>query len=570
MMGKYSIKVKLLLCFVLMVVILLLFSTSVLLVRFDSMTKKRIDSEYAEIMIDNKEIIDSVFKTFLARVDFLRFSTNMVELIEADFVSDIESQKQITQLLDNLSLLNVDNGINSDVIYLNKKLDIAENLISYDITEISGYASGSTAAFSSEKVIDKKWFVDAIKNKGVPVVFSKGNLLYHVVAIYENNVYKSDYLAVKVDVINVEYILKHLVKLESYGHEIAILDSDGNVICKSDKNISDLYFKESTKGYNLKSLPCNYGISIASVMPKSMVSVTFMQIKEVLVFYLLASAFVSAILAYILSYMLTKPIIRLSNLMKDTLITDDSETFKYKYSDEIGELYMSFNDMMSRNRNLLNSLNKEIEHRKDVEYELYQHRINPHMMYNTLDSISCRALLDGKNEIAEMNRRLADLYRYSVSGNSFIATLGEEIECVSNYIAIQRYRYERSIVLKVDIDERYCEILLPKCVLQPLVENSIIHGMDCRKKEDFIIEIKAISEDGKCKIYVVDNGKGNDADKINRMLKDSNNIRIGLKNVNNRLKLKYGDNYELRYENNSQDGIIAVLTLPESFGGITE
>ena len=106
--------------------------------------------------------------------------------------------------------------------------------------------------------------------------------------------------------------------------------------------------------------------------------------------------------------------------------------------------------------------------------------------------------------------------------------------------------------------------------MQPLVENSIIHGMDCRKKEDFIIEIKAISEDGKCKIYVVDNGKGNDADKINRMLKDSNNIRIGLKNVNNRLKLKYGDNYELRYENNSQDGIIAVLTPPESFGGITE
>ncbi len=212
--------------------------------------------------------------------------------------------------------------------------------------------------------------------------------------------------------------------------------------------------------------------------------------------------------------------------------------------------------------------------RKRVEYTALQSQIDPHFLYNTLDSIRSRALVDGNGEIASMTEILSKFFRYCISNGESFIKIREEVNHIRNYYYIQKYRFEDKISMEVRVpEEELLDGYIPKMTLQPLVENAMIHGLEQvtgKGKITVILE----KTDKKVIIYIEDNGAGMSVEQLNRLneklrqpLIDANreggrHAGIALANVNARIRLTCGEEYGIHYRSAFGKGAQAVLTLP--------
>ena len=183
---------------------------------------------------------------------------------------------------------------------------------------------------------------------------------------------------------------------------------------------------------------------------------------------------------------------------------------------------------------------------KELELKYMQSQINPHFLYNTLDSIRWMAVMEEKEEIAEQVEALSDIFRHALSGGREVVLLEKEIEHLESYILIQKNRFRDRMDVKIEVEDNlwHCKVL--KLILQPLVENAIVHGLE-KKLEGGIVTVKIKSE-GELLIYEVeDNGAGADEAAIIRQLNspgEEHNV-FALKNIDERIKMKYGAEYGL-------------------------
>ena len=221
------------------------------------------------------------------------------------------------------------------------------------------------------------------------------------------------------------------------------------------------------------------------------------------------------------------------------------------------------------------STNAEI-YTKQIELAALQSQINPHFLYNTLDSIRGQALIDGNKEVAMMIKTLSSFFRYCISRKSDVVTLRDELDNIKNYMEIQRYRFGDRFSLDIDVDdpEAY-DYYIPRLIFQPIVENSIVHGLESRL-EGGVITIDVENADDLI-IMISDNGKGltlEELDRLNDMIHASVNdkspdknenrshIGIALPNINNRIKLLYGDPYGIRVYSSIGYGTDVEIMLP--------
>ena len=251
-----------------------------------------------------------------------------------------------------------------------------------------------------------------------------------------------------------------------------------------------------------------------------------------------------------------------------------------KGDDEISDMATQFNQMLDN----LELLNKENTNRqliaKNTEIRSMQNQINAHFMYNVLESIKMMAEIKGEYDISDSVTSLGEMFRYSVKWTSGKATLGEEIKYIKNYLSLMNLRSDHEIVLSLNVPKELLNFRIPKMSLQPIVENSVHHGIDSSDM-DASIYLKVFVEDNNLRIEISDNGNGMDEKELN-IIKEKLNGKIdvdeakvhglALKNVQNRIKLFYGENYGL--EIYSKKGLYTkvVLTLPytNSEGDINE
>jgi two-component system sensor histidine kinase YesM len=235
--------------------------------------------------------------------------------------------------------------------------------------------------------------------------------------------------------------------------------------------------------------------------------------------------------------------------------------------DEIGKLANYFNKMIKRLKVSINEIYNVQRAKRDAELKALVFQINPHFLYNTLSSIIWLAH-NGKNEkVIEMADTLSKLFRISISRGKEIIKIGKELEHVQSYVKIQEIRYNDMFVCVFDIDDDILDYYTPKLILQPLVENAIYHGIKSLEDQKGIIKIEGKRVDDKIIFNVIDNGNAlteEQANHLNEVLKNSleeANFGIGIKNVNNRIKLYYGPEYELSFSR-VNGRTIAALTLP--------
>lgn len=272
---------------------------------------------------------------------------------------------------------------------------------------------------------------------------------------------------------------------------------------------------------------------------------------------------VTILLSVAISSRISRPVKRLEASMKEVEKGNFNIQVDIESSNEIGELSRAFNIMTAEIKNLIHQNMKEQELKRKSELKALQAQINPHFLYNTLDSIVWMAESKKSEEVVLMASSLAKLFRLSLSKGEEIITIGNEIEHIKSYLTIQKMRYRDKLDFEIDVDAGILQNKILKIILQPLVENAIYHGIK-NKAEVGTVKIKGRKTEDKILLQVVDNGTGMTPKEIETIFnrKESSGSGVGVRNVNERIKLYFGDEYGLSFESEIDRGTIANLWLP--------
>lgn len=257
------------------------------------------------------------------------------------------------------------------------------------------------------------------------------------------------------------------------------------------------------------------------------------------------------------------PIVRLSQEAKDF----KKENFKMPLltdsEDEIGKLNQNLTQMVEYIQDLiLNQYENKIK-RREIELKYMQSQINPHFLYNTLDSIRWMAVMEDKAEIAEQVEALSDIFRHALSGGKEVVTVSKEIEHLENYILIQKNRFGDRLQVEIQVQDCTQECVVMKLILQPLVENAIVHGLE-KKLEGGRVQVHVQKTENTLLYQVEDDGVGTDETLINKYLtepEEEHNV-FALKNIDERIKIKYGDEYGLSFYSKVGVGTKVEVRLP--------
>jgi two-component system, sensor histidine kinase YesM len=285
------------------------------------------------------------------------------------------------------------------------------------------------------------------------------------------------------------------------------------------------------------------------------------------VFAISISVFVSA--------RISQPIKRLEKSMLKVEKGDLDICIEAKGEDEVKQLSRSFNLMLARIKQLMEQNVQEQESKRKSELRALQAQINPHFLYNTLDSIVWMAE-NGKTEgVITMVAALAKLFRISINRGEEIITIRNELEHARNYLTIQEIRYQDKFDWEITADPEVLECKTLKLILQPLIENAIYHGIE-RTVDKGRIRITASIQDQKVLLQVIDDGLGMSPETLKKVLssepKNGGGYGVGVKNVHERIQLYYGKEYGLQILSELDEGTTVNIELPvveDRDGGVT-
>lgn len=313
------------------------------------------------------------------------------------------------------------------------------------------------------------------------------------------------------------------------------------------------------------------GWTLVSMVPYKFVMAETMAISGVMILAVVITLIVTLLLLNRILTGVVKPLKKLEKYMVQVNPDNMDQRMEILTDDEIGHLSMKFNQMMDRIRNLKEQVIEEQEDKRKYELQALQAQINPHFLYNTLDSIIWMAETNDSNIVA-MTEALAKLFRISLNKGNEEISLERELEHVKNYLIIQSMRYADKFTYEISVDPGVERCRTIKLILQPIVENCIYHGIK-KKRGTGKITIRAYRREQNLIIEVSDDGCGMPKEICRKILSDeieSENISgsgIGVKNVNERIQLRFGKKYGLSYSSEEGVGTTVTYVLPYNEGG---
>jgi len=274
---------------------------------------------------------------------------------------------------------------------------------------------------------------------------------------------------------------------------------------------------------------------------------------------------------WIISASIYLPIKKLHNVTSTITKNDLQALVTSNNVDEITELGISFNIMIGKIRELLDSKIREQENLKKAELKALQAQINPHFLYNTLDTIVWMAEANKTDQVIKIVRALSSFFRIALSKGKDWITIQQEIEHVRSYLTIQQMRYRDILDYKIEMDENLLDATILKLTLQPLVENALYHGIKHKRDGGTIIVRARRTEQDQVLLEVQDDGVGFTPYKLAQIQatlnEDTDEISLkeggfGLENVNKRIKLYYGKQYGVTVQSHYQTGTLVSIVIP--------
>jgi len=273
------------------------------------------------------------------------------------------------------------------------------------------------------------------------------------------------------------------------------------------------------------------------------------------------------IVSYYIPQSITKPITRLSEVTDQVAKGDLTVRSDVKTGAEVGVLNDSLNTMIDKICELVEQVKKEQISLRKAEFELLQSQINPHFLYNTLDAIVWLAESGEQQMVVDMVENLSDFFRTSLNQGKDIVTVREELEHVRSYLEIQKVRYQDILRFEIDVPETVHKYLIPKITIQPLVENALYHGIKNKRGLGTIVIKGSLGEDGFV-LQVSDNGIGMKEERLIQVREGIENKVpnekdiYGLYNVNERIRLNFGEKYYISLESAYMEGTTVYIKLP--------
>lgn len=507
--------------------------------------KKRIEN-YSSEMAMNEEIIDTLmnykFLSYKEKDEFHIYINNY--------------------LLSNLSLLsNI-----AEIEIVSKDFDIAymQGYKYFNIKDLKKYSKQAKEGLS--------WFYTVLNGEKYICVVTpvKG----------EDSLVGYIFMAIKDEFFSSSFSLFNLDE----GEEMFLLDDKHNLIISDNPLIDKKFVSENIE---LKSSLKNKreegiinsvileekkyvaiykklrGLSwyVVSMIPYDFINSDIHSLRKEMILIGVIFILVILIFSYFLYSSIKVPLYNLLDKMKTVSKGDLKVLVNDEYKDEIGIISNNFDSMLFRINELIEKSKQQEIEKRDLEIRMLQAQINPHFLFNTLNSLKWTALMNQDYTVSEGLSSLAELLRNTIIDKNELITIKKEVENIKNYVVIQKIRYGNSFEVKYDIEEDFLENKIIKFILQPIVENSIIHGID-ENKENQWINIKITSEKENILIIIEDNGKGFNSGKN---IKNNKLSGIGWNNVDERIKLTFGLEYGALIESEINRGTVVKIVIPKNY-----
>lgn len=360
-----------------------------------------------------------------------------------------------------------------------------------------------------------------------------------------------------------------------------LLDSDGNIVyhpqqqliysnLKSENieliaSLPDGTHVEENVIYSIETLNGSHWRVVGVSFVQELITDSLWELGRIIIFVGLLILIVMAVISFILSKVVSRPIRTFAEEMEQ--FEQNTADFTYEPVGGVREVRIlseSFSHMVKKLQDLMGTIKDEQQNLRKTELRALQAQINPHFLYNTLDSISWMTERGKKDEVVEMVNALATLFRISISKGHELIPIRNEIQHAESYLQIQSYRYKNQFSYEFNVEEDCLDYLCNKITLQPIIENAIYHGIN-GLVDGGRITITVKSQDDNIVMTVEDNGNGMTDEQIETIMnKDrSDKTGIGIKNVNDRLKIYFGNEYGITIHSELDEGTKVIILMPK-------
>lgn len=369
--------------------------------------------------------------------------------------------------------------------------------------------------------------------------------------------------------------------IDAFGGDIYLIDENDRIISSSDREMVNqtcpqalvdgtlrgntariklggierlVYFK------NLSKVPWR----LVTILPLKNVLLESNVVMEILIIGIITSLILCFFISVSVSRSILDPLRRLAAQMRNLKKNNYIVNLTLQSNDEIGLLYTSFNEMSSKLNELINEVFIEKLHQEEAELKALQAQLNPHFLYNNLDSAYWMSRMERAPKTGKVIMALSNLYKLSLRTGTQFISVKDEIEHIKNYIVIQRIRFEESIQFCVDISRDTEQMGTTRFILQPLVENAITHGL-LPTGRNGQINVRIFIEKGELLFTVEDDGVGANVEEITSFLENTGSTEargLAIRNVHQRIQLRYGSQYGLAFSKNSSGGFTITVRQP--------
>lgn len=596
MKGTYTIRAKIATLFTVVITVLLLLSNSAVYFAVNKIMQKKVLEDLMQTSSQCKLNIDSMINSIDQFTILLFTDRIIVEAINRSEYTSSEINIAVNKVNQQLERSPLSPVIPSSTVslFINDEFQLASKISSSELLY--------NGLYNDALVNQEAWYEKTLEKDGKMHFFSlsmNGRDLFCIARLVKNSVNTIDsqeeynknvgVVVVSMDIAMLGDLLENskLTKgnkvlftndftdiiyatgtKEENGRISKQSNSRDQALTNYVKKLSEtgLYtVKVNKKAYYTYLIDIKSGCRLISMVPLTDIVDSIAIINKITVVAVSVAVIMGAALTILISGSILKPIKRLADIMGDINSTKNIKAIvKPSKRDEVGVLYESFNKMMDRINKLIADVYSSENSRREAELKALEYQINPHFIYNTMDSVNLLALEAGMDDIANIISDLSDIMRYSIKGISGLVTIEEELEQLKKYVNIQIVCYGGFDVI-YQISENILKYHIPKLILQPLVENSIVHGITKIAAGGRIYVSGQIS--GDCiNLCISDNGSENNMEKIKQLLNCKNGFpntgEYGIKNVDQRIKLHFGNIYGLSYIRNEKGEIIAVVKIP--------
>ncbi|MFD1955537.1 sensor histidine kinase [Paenibacillus thailandensis] len=573
-----------------------LLPTAITLLAYNALTQEAVKRQAMSNAQDSLQLasgsVASLFKSMLNIANYIQVNSDMnayFKIVNAGTAAEsnrYEAFMQENNILEQLESLTVI----GDKSYVTVLLTNGKTFTNY-----------SRGEYNPAGLTQEQWFGELGKLKGFqsywvktePTVFSMEKLdnPYQISVVRTLRLENADiygYIVVTVMENQVNGIFDRLTA----GQEVMLIDEDGRILSHKDSSqigtaleypirgtgasASTSIVKAKDGRYLVAEQPIPFnGWRLVSVQPYKQATVNISSIFSRVFVFQLASFFVFLLLLIALLRAFTKPLVRLGKVSAAVQRGSLSVRSGIRGRDEIGRLGFLFDQMLDRINGMLAEVRETQARKRKAELRMLQAQINPHFLFNVLNSIRMKAMRGGDPESAQMIGSLSKLLRMTITGEKDEISLHEEIGLVANYVELMNLRQKEEAQLRLEIAAEAFLIRVPRFFLQPVVENALIHGL-CQSKGTIAVRA-VVLPDGDVELTVEDDGNGMDGEKLARVNKS---IRfhaaealyreeergrfsgIGLPNVAERMKMVFGDRFRMDVQSEPGKGTKVTMRIP--------